>query len=216
MKVLFACVLNSLLISIVVAPPKQPQKEAAENILQRNVPGDEQEYLTTTDVFHSSLGRVSVPGGMVRIFNCREDTIKHSWKAQGSTLRQVLDAIVAADSRYHWEVSDGVVNLLPVSGEPALLRARINEFHIENTASSLDALLRLLKLPEVVEAMSKLHLKPGLMLVDYWSAPRQFSVRSNGVTLRQALNAIARANGRDIWEYVEIHCDGKDEVVIRF
>lgn len=216
MKVLVACMLNSLLISIALAPAQQPQKKAPENILQRKVLGDELEYLTTPAVFHSSLGRVRVPGGLVRIFNCQEDTIKHSWKAQGSTLGQVLDAIVAADSRYRWEVSDGVVNLLPASEEPPLLRARINEFHVESTASSLDALLQLLKLPEVMEAMSNLHLKPGLMLVSYWSTPRQFSVRSDDVTLRQALNAIARANGRDIWGYIETHCDGRDEVVIRF
>jgi hypothetical protein len=216
MKILVTCILNIFLILAVLAPPKHPQEKSREDVLQRKVPGAELEYLTTTDVFHSSLGRVSVPGGMVRIFNCREDTIKHNWKAQGSTLAQTLDAIVAADSRYRWEIADGVVNLLPASGVPTLLRTRINEFHVESTTSSLDALLQLLKLPEVKEAMGSLHLKPGLMLVDYWSTPRQFSIRSEDVTLRQALNAISRANGRDIWEYVEIHCDGKDEVVIRF
>jgi hypothetical protein len=33
---------------------------------------------------------------------------------------------------------------------------------------------------------------------------------------RQALNAIAVAHGRDVWEYREIRCGERKEVIIRF
>jgi hypothetical protein len=46
--------------------------------------------------------------------------------------------------------------------------------------------------------------------------PASFSVHCKDVTLKGALNAIARAQGFAVWDYVETHCDGKDEVVIRF
>jgi hypothetical protein len=218
MKVLVACILNSLLISIVLAPPKRPQENASEGILQRKVPGDELEFLKTRDVFYSSLWRTRLPGGMVRLVDCEEDTLMQSWKPLDSPLSQVLDTMVATDPRYRWQVQDGVVNLLPTAGEPTLLKTRLNEFHVENISSAREALSWLLALPEVKKGMRDLHLKPRIAIITGGSAPNppKFSVKQRGGTLRQALNAIAYAQGRAIWQYIEIHCDGKHEVVIRF
>jgi len=236
MKVLIVGILlGSLMISTVLGLPRETagipqqsltgsdaappsQEDPSEDTLQRKVPGDELEFLRTTDVFYASLGRTRVPGGMVRLVDCEEDTLLQSWKPLGSPLRRVLDTMVVTDPRYIWKVQDGVVNLLPATGEPALLKTRLNEFHVENVSSARQALSWLLALPEVKKRMRDLHLKPGIAIIVDGSGlnPPKFSVKQKGGTLHQALNAIAFAQGNAIWEYIEIHCNGSNEVIIRF
>lgn len=196
-----------------VATPSMP-----DDFLERQVQGRDLEYFTTTDAFYASLDRTRSAGGRVRIVNCEDDTFKRPWTPSGSPLRKVLDAIVAVDSRYQWQMQDGVINLLPVAGEPALLGIRINEFRAQEATSAREALGKLLALSEVREGMDGLHLKPGVALIDSWASPNPpaFSVHCKGVTLRQALNAIALSQGSAIWDYVEIHCQERNEVVIRF
>jgi len=195
---------------------QEPSQE--KGALQRPVPGDDRHYEPTTDAFHAALGRVLLPGGMVRLVTCGRDPLRIAWKPAGSPLQRVLDDIVSKDPTYTWQVQEGVANLLPSSGEPLLLGTRLSKFHLQDVSSASDALNRILKLPQLRKSMHKLDLRLGLILVKSLSTPHQprFSVRFNGGTLRQALNAIARAQGRAIWEYVEIRCDGRNEVVIRF
>lgn len=154
-------------------------------------------------------------GGVVSITGCEEDKSKRHWNPQGEALGQVLNEIVGADSRYRWEMQDGAINLLPMSGEPPLLQTYIGEFSV-TTKSSLDALGVLKQRPEVKEAMISLHLQGGLTIIMYSPSPTEFSVRFKGGTLRQALNAIAVSRGTDIWTYREIHCGERNEATIQF
>lgn len=218
MKVSLICITSILLFSAPFAPTKHIQAKAQEDILQRKVPGNEIEFLTTTDAFYSSLGRTRSPGGMARLASCEPDTLLQSWKPSEAALREVLDVLVASDPRYKWKMEDDVVNLLPATGEPTLLKTRLSEFNIEDTASARAALAQLLALSEVKKRMRDLHLKPGIALITGLSTPHptKFSVKQSGGTLRDALNAIARAEGQGIWDYVETHCNGTDEVMIRF
>jgi hypothetical protein len=190
----------------------------AENILDRVVPGDDVEYFTTSDAFRITLRRAQAPGGVVRIVTCVEDPVNLAWSPMGQPLGRVLESLVIADPRYRWEIVDRVVNLLPKAGEPAFLGARIKKFHIEHVTEPREALNQLLRLPEVKHGRESLGLKPGVALIDSLSTPHpnKFSVHCTDVTLREALNAIARAEGRGVWEYIEVHCQGKREVVIRF
>ena len=165
MKVVMICILSSLFLSIVFAPPKETQEIASEDILQRKVPGNELEFHSTPDVFYASLGRTRLPGGMVRLVDCEQDTLMQSWRPSNSPLSQVLDTMVATDPRYRWQMQDGVVNLLPAAGEPTLLKTRLNEFDLEDIGSVREALARLLALPEVKKGMRDLHLKPGIAII---------------------------------------------------
>ena len=218
MKVLITCILSSLFLLIVFASPQEAQENASEDILLRKVPGNELEFLSTRNVFYSSLWLTHLPGGMVRLVDCEPDTLMQSWKPSNSPLSQFLDTLVATDPRYRWQMQDGVINLLPAAGEPALLKTRLSKFEVEDIASAREALARLLALSEVKKGMRDLHLKPGIAIITGSSPPNapKFSVKQNGGTLRQALNAIAYAQGRSIWEYIEIQCNGRHEVVIRF
>lgn len=189
-----------------------------DDVLERRVSASKLEYLTSTEVVSSALKFVNVPGGIIRISSCKEENLTRPWKPKDSPLRQVLDLVISADPRYRWEIQEGVVNLLLATGEPPLLGTLINEFHVEKVTSAKDALGLLLALPEVRKAMADLKLEEGLTLIvsPFSLRPKEFTVSCKNVTLRQALNAIARAQGRAVWDYIEIPCNGKNEVVIRF
>ena len=189
----------------------------ANDVLERRVVGDEAEYLTTKHAFSSSLWLTRAPGGMVEISGCYDDSLQQRWRPLGLSLREVLDEIVAADPRCRWEKRDGVINLVPVAREPALLNVRIKVFDVENASTAETALGQLLKLPAVQEGMNRLHLRAGLnIIIGPIPRPTQFSVHCKDATLRQVLNAIALAHGRAVWDYVETHCNGHDEVIVRF
>jgi len=136
----------------------------------------------------------------------------------GRKLRDVLDSIVWADSRYRWEDRGGVVNLLPVAGEPELLKTPIMEFHAADVLSAREALGILLSLPDVKKRMSDLNLKRGLevFVSPHSLSPKRVSIDCKNTTMRGALNAIARAEPNAIWEYYEFHCERRNEVLIRF
>lgn len=45
---------------------------------------------------------------------------------------------------------------------------------------------------------------------------QHYTLDLTNVTLREALNAIARSNGKGVWEYRERHCNAKYEFQIQF
>lgn len=216
-KTLIICIVLAQAFTILGQTNQLKKLSSADEMLARQVPGGDSEYLTTATAFRYSLGGARAPGGMASIQYCEGDSPKHAWSPKGQPLRQVLDTIVEADPRYRWQVEDGAINLLPIDGEPAFLRTRISKFRVTDVTSPLDALGKLQSLPEVKRGMADLHLKPGIALISYLSShPKPFSVTCKNVTLRQALNAIAHAQGHAIWDYVEVHCNGTDQVIIRF
>jgi hypothetical protein len=193
--------------------------QSFDGVLERPVPGDDIQLLTATDAFVSALNATGIQGGAVmKSEGCHDDPVKQSWRPMGRKLRDVLDSIVWADGRYKWEKGDGVVNLLPVDGEPELLKTPILEFHADNVLSAREALGILLSLPDVKKRMTDLNLKRGLEIsvTPHSLSPKKVSIECKDTTLRGALNAIARAEPNAIWEYFEFRCAERNEVLIRF
>jgi len=62
------------------------------------------------------------------VTGCQDESVKQVLGLSGLSLRDALDAIVRAAPLYRWQLNDGVVNLLPSSGVPALLNIGIAEF----------------------------------------------------------------------------------------
>ena len=214
MRVLLIFMFVSLAAVMVFAQFGTAQKSLPAGALERPIYSHERNVLNTPEAFRSSILRARIPGGAVMMVGCQEDA-KRKWDPQGEPLGQVLNEMTAADKTYRWEVQDGAINLLPNAGEPLLLQTQIGEFEI-NTNSSLQALGQLKARREVQQAMMGLRLQDGLTIITYSPRPTPFSVRFNGGTLRQALNAIAVAHGGDVWDYREIRCGERKEVIIRF
>ena len=214
MRGLFICVFASLAGVIVFAQFGTTQKNLPAGALERPIFAHEGQPVNTPAAFRRSILRANLPGGAAMVVGCQEDLKRH-WNPEGESLGQVLNEMTAVDKNYQWEVQDGVINLLPTAGEPPLLKTQLGEFKIESN-SSLSALSQLKTKPQIRQAMQDLGLQEGITLISYSPLPTAFSVQFKGGTLRQALNAIAVAHASDVWDYQEIRCGKRKEVIIRF
>jgi len=174
--------------------------------------------LTTTDALVRVLSVAGVPGGVVRKSRC-DAPPKYRLSPAGSSLRDALEAIVSNDPQYKWQIEDGVVNLLYRNTNPTFLNLRIARFNAKNVRTVNEALDLLLRTPEVQNGVARLHIGTQLFRggLGYYGLPsgnrgdnnQKFTVDLKNVTLREALNAIARAHGRAIWAYTQGDCNGR-------
>ena len=205
-------IMTMILITLGVLAQQEKMKP---DLVQREIQTSEDRPMNTAETFRTVLGGAQIPGGVVTVRGCDDVSPKKSWDLSHKPVGELLNALTAFDPRYRWEIRDDTINFLPTSGEPPLLQTHIGSFTIK-TDSSLDALDQLEKLPEFKNAMKNLRLTGGLTVVSYLSNFRQFSLRFEGGTIRDALNAIAAGKGSDVWVYTETHCGDRHEVTLRF
>jgi len=112
---------------------------------------------------------------------------------------QFIDGLVRADRRYQWHEHDGFIEVLPVNQEISLLETPIANFQVKDVSREL-ALNRLFGLPSVQAQALLMGLKVRTPLPPA-EKPRdeKLSFNLSGVTLRQALNLIARDSGARFW-----------------
>lgn len=111
-----------------------------------------------------------------------------------SPLETVLNTIIQADPRYRWEVSDGVINLLPKNKDDSLVDVEVTSFQIDNL-SRLETKRAIADLPEVVSEMKSLGLEPApISLWPYRDKrdPLRLSLNLRNTTLRKILNEVAK------------------------
>ena len=116
-----------------------------------------------------------------------------------ATLTDAMNAIVQSSKKYQWRQTGGFVDFWPLTGGNPLLETRISSFNVKDLSQS-EAFDQLLNLPEVQASMTALNLKrrapdgsPGKL------SSSKFSVNLEGVSLREALNKIARESRMEIW-----------------
>jgi hypothetical protein len=211
-----------LLLGVVVlggfaSMEQETGQKVPSNPLERQVPYYNVELLPTRVAFQAALGPARTPGGVASVYGC-DDPPTQVFRGMGQKIGEAMDQLVSADPGYRWEVDDGVINLLPSPAEPALLKTRIPPLDVNDITSAQAGLGRIEQLPEVRRAMADLRLTWGLNVFSTLMSPhpKTFSVHFKGGTVRGALNAFARAEGSSIWDYVERHCNGQNEVVISF
>src|SRR5258707_375925 len=110
------------------------------DILRLKVPGDDTEYLETADAFHTALDRLALPGGRVRVSTCDQEPLRQLWRPSHAPLITILNGLTKSDPLYRWEIRGGVINLLPVTGDPPLLTSHVDSFEVANSPSVHDAL----------------------------------------------------------------------------
>jgi hypothetical protein len=100
----------------------------------------------------------------------------------------------------------------------------VRRIDITRVYSVDDAVSRLFSLPELKKRIRELNLTPGFVRLGMSDLSRPgISVPAKeqhyylrNVTVREALNSIARRHGRAVWEYRENSCNGKTEFQIQF
>jgi len=126
-------------------------------------------------------------------------------KPADATLRAVLDEVVSAEPAYSWNVDEGVVNFVPRDNEPLFLRTVVSKLEVRE-AEPNEVLYQLLALPEV-DKVARVELGlhtvtggPYAFKMDGSELERKkLSLSLTNVTVREALNAIARAHGSAVW-----------------
>jgi hypothetical protein len=192
-------------------------------ILQRSAAIRANNGISTTNALTSALRAAEAPGGIASVGYCGEDAT-YPFGQSGPTLGDVLREIVRTNPHYTWRVKNGVVNVYPVEGDPALLKLVIGRIDIRKVYSVDDAVGRLFSLPEVQKRIRELNLTPGFVRLGMSDLSRSgISVTAKeqhydlrNVTVREALNSIARRHGKAVWRYRENSCNGKTEFQIQF
>ena len=174
------------------------------DILNRPSEGVQLSNATTPDILAQALTNAGVPGGIAVRSNC--GVLEHRFLSPSKkTLRGVLDAVSSADPEYSWNVDHGVVNFVSRDDEPRLLKTIVSKLEV-SSAEPNEALSQLLALPEVAKAAGgELGFQtvtggPYAFMMDGSKPERQkVSLSLTNVTVREALNAIARTHGTAVW-----------------
>jgi hypothetical protein len=180
--------------------------------------------ISITNAMTMALSSAGVAGEIVIVAGCGDDPT-YELHPTGPTLRDALNAIVAADPQYIWRLDGRVVNVTPQRGPIALLSTRIRELNVRNAHSVEEALTEILGRPEVRKRVQELNLTRGFMRAGPSDLARpgeppliqpSYNLSIKNATVQKALNAIARAHGKAVWQYRESRCNGKTEFQIEF
>ena len=214
----------TLLVLLLVASPLARAQEhpvTEEELLMRPAGTAGSSPLSVDVAFQTAMARSGGPGGAAILQGCEGSSDKVV-RVHGSTLREVLDDIVTADPNYVWHLRDGVVNLMPAKGVPALLTLRIAAYDSGDATDLRTAGTYLLALPVVRERADELGFTRAVfgtglsaLLPGAPPAPK-LNVRLQDVTLLEALNALVRANRHGAWVYYETHCKSENNFQVQF
>lgn len=219
--VLFVFVLASTTFSVNTdaQTTDNPVPPAVDNKLSRPLPKTKS-YANKplSKVIEDAIFVSQVPGGVAYLPK-EQNELLFNKALSNPTYRDVFNAIVAADPRYKWEVTDGVINFVPVNNYPELLNTTISEFNAED-AYNLQLIRALEQLPEVQQRAKEL----GFCTADCppqasggrLSSATLVTVHCENMTLRDVLNSIVRANGSAVWSYTEETREGKKSFHLNF
>jgi hypothetical protein len=219
LEMLIATILGSLIIATVSRPGQS--LDQSSSLLGRQAIGANLENVMVGQAVVNALLEAGAPGGVAKVSDCNEAET-YSFRPRDSSLRGVLDSIVSTDPRYTWEVEDDVINVIPSTGLPPFLTVRISRFDISQVESPQEALSQLLAIPEVQQAQLSLgsHAVQGGVYVFCPGCPpketKKISINLEGVTVRESLNAIARAHGNAVWSFRQSECGGRKSFSLDF
>lgn len=156
-----------------------------------------------------------VPGGVVRIIDCNGREAQVSGKDSRS-IQDLLNLLVLKAPEYRWKLDDGVINLMPNTGFPVPLDIRLPNFKMEN-GTALEAMNELVDRPDLKREFAARGLFRGLELTGggFPISKKRISLDLKDATLLEVLNSIVRADGRAVWGYTLIPCQGWNQYQLK-
>ena len=136
---------------------------------------------------------------------------------RSGNVRSVLNRIVAADPRYKWEETSGVINVMPKEDSDDLLSTMVNDFQI-NGQSRMNLKQAIFDLPEVKSKLESMGVRPLNAELITAASKDAFSIPPavlTNVTLRDVLNHIIKHSSSHYW-VVSRFGERKDLVIIKF
>lgn len=203
-------------VGMAAQAPRDPQ-ETAER-LKRATEGlvDQGEFHLTV----VSLLRVGrLPGGVATVHTCAEQAPRAPAVPAGTPVSAALDLVTAASGYYRWQDADGVVEVLPATGVPALLQTKIARLELTDLSNVILSISELLGHPAVARSAAALGLdirSAEIGMSPLPRVPRPHRVQPGTVsnmTMLEALDWIVRQEGSSVWSYDEYPaCGGRAEV----
>jgi hypothetical protein len=193
-----------------------------QEVLNRPVPGISAGRMRITDLFTLAFSAAGIPGGL-QLTRCGRQEASIDAPDHAS-MKAIIEKAVAAHPRSTVEVTkSGVLNLSLPGPRAPLLETHIDEANIEMpNRDSAVAVAALLALPEVRLAsqpfdLTEVATEQGFShLPNPGAAPKVEHILLKDVTVRDALNDIARRLGHGFWIYEEDPCAEKHTFVISF
>jgi hypothetical protein len=198
---------------IVQAFSANQKSTVSDNLLDARKVTLSLKHTTISDALAKALWTTETPGGIAVFYYC-EGIPRHSFQLSNTPLRDILDEVIVAKPDYFWEFKNGVVNLLPRYHLPLFLGTIIPKFETNDIETPNEALAQLLALPEV---QNQVRAELGIRAITggFYAyggngvkpTREKFSVAVSNVTVREALNAIARADGSAVWVLLKNGCN---------
>lgn len=169
------------------------------------------------------LHDVGLSIGIVQEFHgCSNESHLGLKVKKGTTIREAMDAFVASNPDFRWQLQDHVINLEPKGGVPALLTTKLHSVQLhtfDNWAASA-GMFELFKLPEIQKRLKEFKVEERGQTAGGPSAvnirpgpppppPRVIDINLRDVTVQDVFNAIVRTHGKEIWFYAESECNGE-------
>ena len=204
-------ILLTIFLATAVPKPVFCQNSAHEEILSRRVTSALAHDFSISSAFSLILTNVQLPGGVAEVSEYPTEAKPIPFPS-GVTLRDALNSLVGTEPEYSWRIEEGVVNLLPNARDLSLLNARLPEFRAENVTVR-EALSAVLAMPEVKTRAAEFGLTDRCLQLLVGGRTRseqnetRFNFRYTDLTMREALNAIVRAQRGGTWYYKEYYSD---------
>jgi hypothetical protein len=208
--------LAAIIITLAIAVLGQNNnltKKPEQSILSRKITLPESRDIESTLLFQMALSNAKIPGGIVTV-NCGNPSKQSFVASETTSLELFLINLELTDVRYKWQLNEGILNLLPKQELPKLLETPIEKFSVQEVTAQ-EALNLLQEKSEVKRKKIELGLDKASISINKASALNleseqnsdvTFSLNLKGVTYRQILNEIVKAQGRMTWIYTEKHC----------
>ena len=202
----------------------QTKVDTPSQEIERHVAGVSLSQVTIVNAATGALNPARVPAGIATSSTCGSENFLNLSPA-GPRLRDLFDSIEVADPRYHLTLDQEVMNLTPVQSEPTLLDVVIPSFDVEGEPTVDWIVEQLLNTSALQKAAVELKLQRGYAEIGLRSLERPgypkpagkvFDVHLRNVTLRAALNRVARAHGTAVWHYDQKQCKNAHEFTLKF
>lgn len=119
--------------------------------------------------------------------DARDREVRFSVRLENNSVRDILDALCAADARYTWSLDESTINVYPraVETDPSyLLNLHLAHIELKNITDAYEALTPLARLIPT-EQIGYRHLGPSVQYASPWNASFE------NLTVRQFINRIA-------------------------
>ncbi len=174
-----------------------------DELLERKVAEFEVTNAPTSLVLERLAKESEIPIGIEAAPEKQHDNTTIVVGLRNGTVRDILNAVIRADPRYHWTKVDSVINVFPKENKDPLLETKIALFEVRNL-NRAQAIRVLVNSAQVKERLRQTGVRERTAIVlpgDSELGLPTFSLSLKNSTVRDALNGIMQASKSQHWIY---------------